>query len=215
MSGLVAQQKADEKAQRDAELQRELDAHNQAVRDQQVGFCCCNAVSPVCACSLSLLSSLVTERAGTPCLTRASQALGLTVFSHVSRQSYEHENLHMTFEEKYELFKAENESKNIDAREHVLATREDIQVCPPALVPHPWKDSHAATASVERALRTGTQGHASRRMNIAHARRRSSTSSVTATVRVTFASSVRVRACGRALSLFPPLLFHTAHPTRN
>ena len=60
---------------------------------------------------------------------RASQAPGLTRFSHAWHQSYEHENLHMTFKDKYELFAAENESRNIDAREHALGTREEIQVC--------------------------------------------------------------------------------------
>jgi len=54
---------------------------------------------------------------------------GLTRFSHAWHQSYEHENLHMTFKDNYELFAAENESRNIDAREHALGTREEIQVC--------------------------------------------------------------------------------------
>ena len=57
------------------------------------------------------------------------EAHGLTRFSHAWHQSYEHENLHMTFKDKYELFAAENESRNIDAREHALGTREEIQVC--------------------------------------------------------------------------------------
>ena len=38
MSGLVQQQIAEEKAEREAQLQRERDAHDQAVREQQVGF---------------------------------------------------------------------------------------------------------------------------------------------------------------------------------
>jgi hypothetical protein len=45
----------------------------------------------------------------------------------LDQQSYEHENLHKAFGDKYELFAAENESRNADAREHALAVREDMQ----------------------------------------------------------------------------------------
>ena len=45
----------------------------------------------------------------------------------LDQQSYEHENLHKTFGDKYELFRAERESSNLDAREHALAVREEMQ----------------------------------------------------------------------------------------
>ena len=45
----------------------------------------------------------------------------------LDNKSYRHENLHKAFHETYELFTAENESRNLDAREHALAVREELQ----------------------------------------------------------------------------------------
>ena len=42
-------------------------------------------------------------------------------------QAFEHENLHKAFRTRYGLFSAESESSNLDAREHALAMREELQ----------------------------------------------------------------------------------------
>ena len=42
-------------------------------------------------------------------------------------ESFEHENLHETFSENFALFAAESESRNVDAKEHAMAVRDEIQ----------------------------------------------------------------------------------------
>jgi hypothetical protein len=76
MSGLVAQQIAADKLEREERMEAEREARKQSVLNQE---------------------------------------------------SYEHENLLTGFRDNFELFTVENESKNLDALEHALAVREEIQ----------------------------------------------------------------------------------------